>query len=213
VGAGPVPVTDRGLYPAEHRALRELHAMVRQLSGHWTRLARRLGGAPAEPLERGAAAARELQSELAERCAARGLQVYPAAEGTGGRLAVLNGASDLLLERNQALRAALLDVQHVTTLLAYLAELAATRDDEELAAWHRRWEVRLRDVEASALAGAVAQGRDPDGAIEPAEDSRLGRAGHSLAAGLGTLGETLDASPLGRAARRLRGRADAPSGH
>jgi hypothetical protein len=213
VGAGPVPVTDRGLYPAEHRALRELHAMVRHLSGHWARLAERLGGAPAELLERGAAAARELQPELVERCAARGLHVYPAAEATGGRLAGLRGAGDLLLERNQALRAAVLDVQHVTTLLAYLAELAAAREDAALAAWHRRWEVRLRDVEASALAAAVALGRDPDGAIAPAEDSPLGRAGHSLAAGLGTLGESLDASPLGRAARRLRSRADAPSGH
>jgi hypothetical protein len=205
VGAGSLQVTDRGLFPAEHRALRELHAMVRHLSEHWARLAERLGGEPAELLERGAAVARELQPELAERCAARGLQVYPAAEVTGGRLAVLHGAGDLLLERNQALRAAVLDVQHVTTLLAYLAELAATRDDAALAAWHRRWEVRLRDVEASALAAAVAQGRDPEGAIEPAEDSRLGRAGHTLAAGLGTLGETFDASPLGRAARRLRG--------
>ena len=33
-----------GLYPAEHRALRELSAFARQLAGHWERLAGRLGG-------------------------------------------------------------------------------------------------------------------------------------------------------------------------
>ena len=206
MGAGPVPVTGQGLYPAEHRALRELHAVVGHLAAHWSRLARRLGGAPAEVLERGAVAARELQGELAERTAAHGLHGYPAAEGAGRNLAGLHGAGDLLLERNQALRTAVLDVQHVTTLLAYLAELAATRGDAPLAAWERRWETRLRDLEASALAAAVALGRDPEGAIEPAEGSRRGRAGHSLASGLGTLGELIDGSALGRAARRARGR-------
>ena len=39
-------MSDSGLYPAEHRALRELYAMASQLASHWTRLAGRLGGAP-----------------------------------------------------------------------------------------------------------------------------------------------------------------------
>jgi hypothetical protein len=207
VGAGPIPdelITDQGLYPAEHRALRELHVGARQLDRHWTAVARRVGGEPAEVLERGAAAARELLRELDERCAAHGLHGFPAAQGVGGGAARLRGAGDLLLERNQMLRAAVPDAQHVTTLLAYLRELAAARDDAALAAWHRRWEERLRELEEAARGVAAAEGRDPARAIEPAEPSALGRAGHSLANGLGTLGEAFDASAAGRAARRLR---------
>jgi hypothetical protein len=209
VGAGALPdalITDQGLYPAEHRALRELHFGARQLDRHWTAIARRFGGEPAEVLERGAAAARELLRELEERCAAHGLHGFPAAQGVGGGAARMRGVSDLLLERNQVLRAAVLDAQHVTTLLAYLRELAARRDDAALVAWHRRWEERTRELEEAARAVAARQGRDPDRAVEPADTSALGRAGHSVANGLGTLGEAIDASPVGRAARRLRRR-------
>jgi hypothetical protein len=204
VGAGPVPVTDQGLFPAEHRGLRELYAMTRQLAGHWARLAGRLGGEPADMLERGAGAARELLDELTERTAAHDLHGFPSAQGVGSSQARLRRATDLLLERNQALRSAVHDVQHVTTLLAYLGELAERRDDAALAAWHRSWETRLRTSEEEARAAAVAEGRDPERAIEPAEASKLGRAGHAVAGGLGTLGEALDGSAVGRAARRLR---------
>jgi hypothetical protein len=203
VGAGAITdavVSAQGLYPAEHRALRELHAMTRQLAGHWRRLAQRLGGEPA--LEEGVAAARELLSELAERTGAYGLHGAPAAQGTGRGIAGLRGAGDLMLERNQALRGAVLDAEHVTTLLAYLAALAARRDDAALAAWHRRWETRLRSCEDAVRAAAVALADDPDTAVEPAEPGKLGRAGHSLANGLGTFGEAFDASALGRRLRR-----------
>jgi hypothetical protein len=194
-------ISDQGLFPAEHRALRELHFGARQLAGRWSALARRLG---VDVFERGAAAARELLRELEERCAAHGLHGFPAAQGIGTGTAGLRGAADLVLERNQVLRGAVGDVQHVTTLLAYLAELAETRDDAELAEWHRSWEARLRELEQAARTVAAAQGRDPDGAIEPADASALGRAGHSLARGLGTLGEAFDGSFVGRAARRVR---------
>jgi hypothetical protein len=200
VGAGALSepvITDQGLYPAEHRALRELHAVARQLSGHWTRLARRVGAEPAAALERGAATARELLDELSERTAAYGLHGSVVAQRVGGGAAGFRGAGDLLLERNQALRGAVLDAEHVATLLAYLAELAARRGDAELASWHRGWEPRVREVEDAVRAVAAAQGSDPAGAIEPAEPSALGRAGHSLAYRLGTLGEALDAS-IGR---------------
>jgi hypothetical protein len=204
VGTGPLPVTDQGLFPAEHRALRELHAMVRQLRGHWARLAERLGDEAGEVLGRGEAAARELLGELESECEAHGLFGFPAAQGVGANAAGLRGVSDLLLERNQALRSAVLDMTHVTLLLGYLAELAEHRDGAQFAAFHRRWEARLREIEDAARALAVAEGRVPDRAIEPAEQGSLGRAGHAVANGLGTLGEALDASALGRAARRLR---------
>ena len=200
-------VSESGLYPAEHRALRELYAMASQLASHWTRLGGRLGGAPGDALADGASAARELLRELADRTAAHGLHGFPAAQGVGGRLAgARNLAGDLLLERNQALRAALLDVAHVTTLLAYLSALADRRGDAMLAAWHRRWEVRLREAEEKVMATVVAMAADPGDAIEPASQTTAGRAGHSIANALGTAGEAFDGSPAGRAARKLTGR-------
>jgi hypothetical protein len=206
VGTGPVSLTEQGLFPAEHRGLRELHAMARQLGGHWSKLARRLGGDAADVLERGAAATRELLAELEEWSAAHDLYGFPAAQGVGANAAGLRGVSDLLLERNQALRGAVVDMTHVTMLVSYLAKLAEARDGGELAAFHRRWEVRLRSLEDEARAVAVAEGREPERAIEPADPGSLGRAGHAVANGLGTLGEAFDGSAVGRAARRLRGR-------
>lgn len=180
--------------------------MVRQLGGHWSKLGSRLGGESGEVLGRGAAAARELLGELESRCEAHGLYGFPAAQGLGANAAGVRGAGDLLLERNQALRSAVLDLTRVTVLLGYLAELAERRDGTELAAFHRRWEARLRELEDAARALAVAEGRAPERAIEPAEQGSLGRAGHAVANGLGTLGEAFDGSALGRAARKLRGR-------
>jgi hypothetical protein len=196
VGTGSLPVTDQGLFPAEHRALRELYAMARQLGGHWARLAERIGGC--EPLERGVAASRELLDELAERTAAHALYGGVAARGSGAWVSRLRGAGDVLLERNQALRSAVLDIQHVTTLLAYLARLAERRGDSPLAAWHRGWETRLAEIADAARELAIAEGDDPERAIVPAEPSKLGRAGHAIQTGMGTVGEAVDA----RLARR-----------
>ena len=168
MGAGAVPLTDGGgMYRAEHRALRELHATGRQLASHWWRLGDRLGGAPAASLQDGAAVARGMVTELAKETAKRGLHGFPAAQGVGSRLAGLrNTAGDLVLERNQALRLAVLDAEHVTTLLAYLAALADKRGDDALAAFHRRWEDEIaeaRDTVRDAAIGARRRprGRDP----------------------------------------------------
>jgi hypothetical protein len=204
VGAGSEPLAS-GLYAAEHRALRELHAMTSQLASHWDRLGERLGGVAGEALAAGAGEARSLLGELSERTGAFGLHGFPAAQGVGGRLASLrNVAGDLLLERNQALRSAVLDVVHLTTLLAYLSALAERRGDATFAAWHRRWEARLRDLTARVEATVVELAADPDDAILPASPTAMGRAGHSIANGLGTLGEAIDGSAIGRAARSRR---------
>jgi hypothetical protein len=199
-----MPITGHGLYRAEHRALRELYAGARHLCGHWDRLAERIGGRPATVLRSGAAACEELLDELAERTEEHGLHGFPAAQGVGGRLAgVRNNATDLLLERNQAMRVAVLDVQHLTTLLGYLGQLAATRGDDQLAAFHRRWEERLREVEDEARQAAVALGCEPAAAVIPADQGPLGRAGQRVANAAGSAGEAIDASPVGRAARRF----------
>jgi sugar phosphate isomerase/epimerase len=198
-------ITGHGLYRAEHRALRELYAAARQLCGHWEWLTEGVGGPPTTVLRRGSVACQELLDELAGRTEEHGLHGFPAATGVGGRLAgVRNNAGDLLLERNQAMRVAVLDIQHLTTLLGYLGQLAATRGDEQLAGFHRRWEARLREVEDEARAAAVGLGCEPAAAVIPADQGPLGRAGHHLANAVGTAGEAIDASAVGRAARRFR---------
>jgi hypothetical protein len=196
MGAGPIPVSEHGLYPAEHRALRELYAFTRQLGGHWAKLESKLDDPP-EPLGRGVAASKELLAELAERTAAYGLHGVPAATGAGIWVSRARGASDLFFERNQAVRAAVFDVQHVTTLLSYLAAVADQRSDTALAAWLRGWETRLLAIESDMRAAAVAEGADPERAIEPYDGSKLGRGAHAIGVKLGTLGEAYDA----RAAR------------
>jgi hypothetical protein len=193
------------LHPAEHRAARELHATARALASHWSALAERLGGDAAPPLREGAATARDL---LAALSAHDSLPAgYPAAQAVGGWLAALRGsARDLVLERNQALRLALGDVQHVAILLGYLAALADARGDEELATFHREWETRMGEAERAVEDAVLALASQPDSAVEPADTSPAGRTGQGLANAVGTFGEAFDASLAGRAARRLRGR-------
>jgi hypothetical protein len=194
-----------GLFRAEHRGLRELHAATRHLAGHWEKLAGRLEGQAGTVLRAGAATGRELLGELEAETQARGLESFPAAHGAGSRAAGLrNSAGDLLLERNQAARGAVLDAQHVSTLLGYLSLVATARGDEALAAFHTRWEERMRGVEEEARAAAIALGREPADAVTPAEQGPLGRAGHRVAASVGAAGEAIDSSAVGRAARRFR---------
>ena len=77
----------QGLYPAEHRALRELHAIgapARRPLGAARRAARRRAG---RALRDGAATSRELLASSPSRTAAHGLHGFPAAQGVGGWLA------------------------------------------------------------------------------------------------------------------------------
>ena len=194
-----------GLTSAEHRGLRELYASASQLAGHWAVLAERLGGAEAVALRNGAAEAEALLEELGARMAEYALAGFPAARSAGGGVSSLrNRLGDAALERNQALRLAILDVQHLTTLLPYLAGLARGRGDERLARWHGGWKRRLAKVEKPALELAVAAGEDPDRAVEPLLDGPAGRAAHGVAHVVGTLGEWVDTSPIGRVARKRR---------
>ena len=193
-------VTAHGLLPAEHRALRELYATARQVESHWGKLARRLDDGL---LADGADTAHTLLGELHARVGGEhDLHGQPAAQAVGARIAGARGFSDLLLERNQALRFALLDLQHVTTLLGYAQALARTRGDASLAGWHEAWERRLRALEDRGRAAVAALGADPEAATAPADSGPAGRAGARLGAAVGTLGEAIDASPLGRLRRR-----------
>ena len=165
-------VEPNAVLPAEHRALPRAARHARaQLESHWGRLARRLD----EPTcsHEGAAPAGELLAELESRVGDdHDLHGQPSAQAVGARLAGARGVSDLLLERNQAFRTALLDLQHVTTLLGYLAALARTRGDAALAAWHEGWERALAGARGARTgrggrAGGRSGGRDRSRRREP----------------------------------------------
>src|SRR4051794_19340283 len=149
-------------HSAEHRALRELYVFGRQLVTHWERLGRRLGGPEAALFTAGAADARALLGEASGAMAARDVPVDRAAAFAGRVTSARPSAPDGLLERNQALRYALHDVQHVVTLLAYAGALAAARGDEELRALCARGEERLAGHERAVREAIVALGARPD---------------------------------------------------
>lgn len=185
-----------GMHPVEHRGLRELYAMTRQLRDHWRALATRLDGCAPEQsalLREGSDVARTLLGELRDVTARRGVHGRPLAQGLGAQLArVHSGALDTALELNQALRFAVLDVVHVVTLLEFLAGVAAQDGDAELDAFLTAWADRMRDQEAAIRAAVVALAADPDLAVRASAPGVAGRIGHGAAKLVGTFGEWFD---------------------
>jgi hypothetical protein len=180
------------MHSAEHRALRELRVFGTQLERHWEHLAGRIGGTEAELFAAGAADARAMLAEVGAAAAARGVPTRPAAAFTGRLASARPPAPDHLLERNQALRYALLDVQHCATLLRYAAALAAARGDGELPALLERFAERLDGHAGAVRETVVALGARPDDAVAPAIPNAAGRLGQRLAASGGALGEWID---------------------
>ena len=182
------------LHAAQNRGLRELYATARHLRGHWEWLAGHFDdGETRDALVNGTGRARALMTELRGAVEPHGLYVGAAALQAGASLSrARNLVGDRFLERNQALRTALLDVQHVVTLLGYQAELAETVGTGDLAEFCRRWERELAAVERSVRRVALRLGRYPDGAIERLDDSPAGRVAHGAAFRLGSFGEWFD---------------------
>ncbi|MEA2142055.1 MAG: hypothetical protein QOI64_485, partial [Solirubrobacteraceae bacterium] len=166
------------LHPAQNRGFRELYAASRQVANHHRALAERLD-LPA--FGESADAARRLLDELRVQTARYDLHGQPAAQGVGVSGArARNGLLDRFLERNQAERIAVLDLQHVVTLLGYLATASETNGDADLAGFCRRWHGELREVESRVRDAAIDSGRDLEGAIEPFDPSPVGRAAHGV---------------------------------
>jgi hypothetical protein len=182
------------LHAAQNRGLRELYATARNLAGHWEALAPRFdGGEAGRALTDGAARARALMHELPELVENHNLYVGPAARSAGASLSNLRiGVGDRFLERNQALRTAVLDAQHVVTLLGYQSRLAQVQETPDLAEFCHRWEREMAAVERAARRAAVRLGRDPDAAIERLDDSRASRVAHGAAYRMGAFGEWFD---------------------
>src|SRR5437773_8357936 len=188
------------LHPAENRGYRELYAYARNVASHWPKLADQLAGSSAEkPLREGAEAVGALLAELETTTPEYGLYGKPAAEGLGDGLAkTRRGIRDRFLERNQALRLAVTDIQHLVTLLGYLEQTARMRGHERLLGFCSDQRARLMPVERSARAAAIELGSSPDEAIEPLDRSAAGKVAHSAAYAFGSVGEWLDRRVGGR---------------
>src|SRR5204862_267462 len=115
--------------------------------------------------------------------------------------AVRGAVLDRFLERNQALRLAIDDLEHLATLLGYLASVSEARRDPKLPEFCRSWERRLRRRLGAIRRAAFELGSDPDAAVRPLDPSAAGRAAHGLAWAVGSVGEWTDR----RLARRKGG--------
>lgn len=182
------------LHAAEHRAYRELYASAQQIITHWSRLADCLAGSgPEQSLRDGVSAAIELTAALDARVAQYGIYGKPAAAGVGHNIgSIRRNVTDRFLERNQALRSALLDAQHLSTLLSYLTRLAQRRDDAVLGTFCQSWREIFAKTEADLWLATVELGDTPDEAIAPLDDSILGKTAQSGAVMVGALGEWID---------------------
>src|SRR5215211_541152 len=190
------------LHPAENRGYRELYVTASQASKRLGRMALSVDATEArEPLDKAAESLGKLLNELGPLTARHDLYGDVAAQGGGANLGLARGAVlDKFLERNQALRLAVDDLEHVATLLAYLAAVSEARDDATLPEFCRSWERRLRRQVSAVRKAAIELGTDPDSAVEPLDPSPTGRAAHRVAWAAGTFGEWTDR----QAARRRR---------
>ena len=182
------------LHPAEHRAYRELYAISRHLMHRWARIGTLLEGmAVGENLQRGAAEAGRLLEELKPRTEAYGLHGGPTAQGLGARLADLRtGVTDRGADTGLVARLAVLDAEHVTTLLRQLAELARAREDHDLAGFCEEWATRFEPHLDAVRQSAIELGSDPDRVAAPVDGSLLNRAAHGVGWTFGAVGEGID---------------------
>jgi hypothetical protein len=182
------------LHPAEHRAYRELYASARQLTRRWRRLAPAVEGTPtADALWRGIAEVEELLRVLGPRTAAYGLHGGPTAQGVGARFADLRSViTDRSADTGMVVRFAVLDLEHLTTLLRHLAELARARSDQDLARFCEEWSGRLEAELGAVREAAVKLGTDPDRAAAPLDRSLVNRAAHGAGWVFGSIGEAVD---------------------
>ena len=176
----------RLMHPARHRALRELAAFARQMGDHWTALARRFDGPAARALGEGAATAGTVLAALRPLASARGVEIGPAALSAGRVARARPAIPDALLERNQALRFALLDAEHLVILVEYVGALSTSEGDEELATACAGWKTALGKPQRAARRAALALAATPDIAVEPLSK------GQTLSYALGWLGEATD---------------------
>lgn len=180
------------LHPAQNRGFRELYAATRHIVNHYRALAQVIDD---DALHEGAAAGRRLLDDLELETRRYDLHGFPAAQNVGATAArARTGVGERFLERNQALRLAVLDVQHVVTLLGYLAATSGASGTDDLTDFCHRWEATMLEIEQRVRAVAVDCGSEPDEAVAPLHGGVAGRAAHGLQQTVGALGEWFDRS-------------------
>ena len=197
------------LHPAENRGYRELFLTAQEAQTRLSKLAGHLSDDARAPVEKADAALSELLADLKPALARYDLHAELAARGGGARIGMVRAAIlDRFLERNQALRFAVDDLEHVTTLLAYLASVSATRRATKLTELCQTWERKMRRHVTAVRKAAVELASDPDSAIEPLDPSPVGKVAHATAVVAGTAGEAIDrtaAQTQSKAAATRRG--------
>lgn len=180
----------RDLHPAQNRGFRELYAATRHVVDHYRALAQVLDE---DALHEGAATGRRLLDDLQRATRRYDLHGFPAAQNVGATAArARSGVGERFLERNQALRLAALDVQHVVTLLGYLAAASTASGTDDLTDFCHRWEAEMLAVEQHIRAAAVDAGSQPDEAVARLHGGVAGRAGHAVQQAIGSFGEWFD---------------------
>jgi hypothetical protein len=181
------------LHPAENRGYRELFLTAQEAQTRLSRLAEHLEGEARGAVEKADAALSDMLGELKPALARYELHGELAARGGGARIGMVRAAIlDRFLERNQALRFAVDDLEHVTTLLAYLAAVSETRRARKLTELCQAWERKLRRHVTAVRKAVVELAADPGSAIEPLDPSPVGKAAHGAAVAFGTAGEAID---------------------
>jgi len=181
------------LHPAENRGYRELmlsaeeaRTRLRRIGGHLDLDSRAVADRASETLG-------EMITALRPALEVHDLHSELAARGTGARIGTVRAEIlDRFLERNQALRFAIDDVEHVTTLLAYMSAVSASRNKKILPELCGTWERKLRRQVSALRKAAIELGSRPDDAIEPLDPRPIGKAAHGAAVATGTVGEAVD---------------------
>ncbi|MDQ3728357.1 MAG: hypothetical protein M3355_02085 [Actinomycetota bacterium] len=181
------------LHPAENRGYRELMLTAEEARTRLRRIAGHLDPEHRAVADRGSEMLGEMLDALKPALTEHDLHGELAARGTGARIGMVRAEIlDRFLERNQALRFAVDDVEHVTTLLAYMAAVSGSRGKKVLPDLCGVWERKLRRQVSALRKAAIELGSHPDDAIEPLDPTPIGKAAHGTAVATGTVGEAVD---------------------
>lgn len=181
------------LHPAENRGYRELMLSAEEARTRLHRIAGHLDLETRTVCDKSSEALGEMLVAFKPALAEHDLYGELAARGTGSRIGTVRAEIlDRFLERNQALRFAVDDLEHVTTLLAYMGSVSTSRGKKTLPELCGTWERKLRRQVSQLRKAAIELGSHPDDAIEPLDPGALGKAAHRTAVATGAVGEAVD---------------------
>lgn len=181
------------MHPAESRGYRELMLSAEEARTRLRRLAGHLEQEPRAVADKALEGLADMLDALRPALAEHDLHGDLAARGGGARIGqVRSEILDRFLERNQALRFAVDDLEHVATLLAYMAAVSTAQRKEKLPELCGTWERKMRRHVNLVRKAAVEMGTEPNEAIEPIDPTPIGQVAHGAAVAAGTVGEAVD---------------------